>query len=109
MESPRINPVFWSSDELVRVGKDVVLEMAQKASGTNTSYQVLVGRCLVAISRERWFESVGCSSAIHFATSKLGLAHKEALRIYRVALDLEWLPRMLSSIGRYDPPSDRSI
>lgn len=94
MDSPRVNPVFWSCEDLVRYGQDVVLEMARKATGTATSYQVLLGRCLLAINQERWYESVGCSSAIHFATNQLGYGQKEALRIYRVALELKWLPRL---------------
>ena len=94
MDSPRVNPVFWSCEDLVRYGQDVVLEMARKATGTATSYQVLLGRCLLAVNQERWYESVGCSSVIHFATNQLGYGQKEALRIYRVALQLKWLPRL---------------
>ena len=72
MFKPTIFPAFWSVDELVSHGDDVIYELACKTTGTITSCKALVGRCLLAMEETKLYEKFSMSGAIHFAIGALG-------------------------------------
>ncbi len=84
----------WSIDNLVTYGEHVIHELAVRAAGTLTSYNLVLGRCLLAIDQTKLYQQFGCSGAIHYAMNILGLGKKEAQTMRRVAGELERLPKM---------------
>ena len=66
---------------------------SSSGSGTNwTRYCLLLGRCLLAMHRSQSYLQFGCSSAIHYATSVLGMRADTARQLRRLAFCLESLP-----------------
>lgn len=88
------NPVHWTADQLVSFGDDALHGLALAATGTVGSYHLVLGRCLLAVDRCRLYEKYGCSGAVHYGISVLGLGEKLARALRRAALDLESLPRL---------------
>ncbi len=88
------DPVYWTATELASFGEDVVHDLARAAVGTTCAYQVVLGRCLLAVDRTKLHNKFGCSGAIHYAVSMLGLGVKLARTLRRVARGLEDLPKL---------------
>lgn len=88
------DPVFWTATELASFGEDVVHDLARAATGTTCAYQVVLGRCLLAVDRTRLYARYGCSGAVHYAVSLLGLGVKLARTLRRIARGLEALPKL---------------
>lgn len=91
---PSTDPVYWSVKNIVSLGHDVIDELAKRSSATVNSYQLVVGRCLLAVERSKLHEARGYSGAIHYAIRVLGLGKKKACELRRVARQLEALPRL---------------
>ncbi len=94
MRNPVINPIHWSAANLIDHGPDTIHELALKAAGTMNSYQVVLGRCLLAVHRTKLYEKFGCSGAVHYGTQVLGLPPHKARALRWVADKLESLPRL---------------
>ena len=88
MNTTVTNPVHHRLDTLLALGVSQVDGLARKAAGTITSYQLLLGRCLMALRESKGFKKFGCSSEIHYAASRLGLGERTARTCRRVARDL---------------------
>jgi 5-methylcytosine-specific restriction endonuclease McrA len=89
-----VDPVHWTTRNILEHGPKVILELAKKSSTITHAYRLVVGRCLLAIRESRLYAEHGYSSEIHYAISALGLSHKEACEYRRVAGALEWLPKL---------------
>ena len=94
MSESLVDPVRWSAQKLVTLGAHVIHELAQNATAIDVSYRVLLGRCLLAAERTKLYQRFGCSGAIHYGTSRLGLGVKHARNLRRVAQALEELPQL---------------
>ena len=79
---------------LLSVGNQQVHELACKAVGTLTTYRLILGRCLLALQENKGFKKFGCSSAIHYACSVLGISARQARVCRRVARLLIELPEL---------------
>ena len=88
------DPVRWPTRTIVAQTSEVVQELARKSAGTTTAYRLVLGRCLLAIDENRFYQSLGFSSSIHYAIQALGLSKREAYETRRVAFDLESLPQL---------------
>lgn len=88
------DPVYWTAKELESFGEDVVHDLARISAGTVCSYQVVLGRCLLAVHRTGLYSKYGCSGAVHYGVSVLGLGVKLARTLRRVARGLEALPKL---------------
>jgi HNH endonuclease len=88
------NPAYHRLDTLLALGVSQVDELARKAGGTLTSYNLLLGRCLLVMRESQGFKEYGCSSEIHYATTRLGLGKRTASTCRRVAKDLLSLPEL---------------
>jgi hypothetical protein len=86
------HPHKLSTNQLVALGSHAVDQLARSALGTLTNYRLLLGRCLLAIGRSQTYLEFGCSSAIHYAVSQLGLSAQNARATLRVVRQLEDLP-----------------
>jgi hypothetical protein len=49
-----INPIYWSAERIISYGPDTIHELALKAAGTLNSYQVVLGRCLLAVHHTKF-------------------------------------------------------
>ena len=94
MKIPFTNPAYWRVDTLLSLGCDAVHELAKSATGTLTTYRLIVGRCLLALHRNKGYKTRGCSSAVHYASSVLGLEVRQARSCKRVAHRLLDLPEL---------------
>ena len=83
-----------SSDQLQSLGAHALHKIACSAVGTLTTYRLILGRCLLAMQRSENFREFGCSGAVHYAVSRLGLADWQAREHLRIARQLENLPQM---------------
>ena len=85
-------PHQLTTTQLLALGSHAVDQLARSALGTLTSYRLLLGRCLLAIERSQSYLEFGCSSAVHYAVSQLGLSAQNARATLRVTRQLEDLP-----------------
>ena len=97
-----IDPVHWSTRTLIAQGADIIQELARASVGTQTSYSVVLGRCLLAMDESKLCAELGFSSSIHYAIQRLGISRTEAYDARRVALALESLPLLTeeAELGR---------
>jgi len=86
------HPHKLSTIQLVALGSHAVHQLARSALGTLTTYRLLLGRCLLALERSESYLEFGCSSAVHYAVSQLGLSAQNARVTLRVTRQLEDLP-----------------
>lgn len=93
MSIPAI-PNTFTIDQLSALGSFSLNQIARNAAGSITSCRLILGRCLVAMVRTEAYLQFGCSSAIHYACSVLGLADWKAREFMRCATCLEDLPRL---------------
>ena len=98
MSDTPVNPIYWSAERIISYGPDTIHELALKAAGTLNSYQVVLGRCLLAVHRTKLYEHFGCSGSAHYGTLVLGLSTQKARTLRWVANKLEALP-LLSRAG----------
>ena len=89
-----MNPTTLRTEQLIELGANAIHELALRAAGTLTAYRLLLGRCLLALERSAHYHEYGCCSAIHYATSVLGMEAEPARQYRRVARQLEDLPRL---------------
>lgn len=89
-----VNPVNWSADYLISLGVDAIHDLALRSAATLSTYRLLLGRCLLAVERTKLYQTIPCSSTIHYACLTLGLRKEEARTLRRVAQRLEELPRL---------------
>ena len=89
-----VNPTIWSTETLVSLGDHVIHELALNSVGIDTAYRVTLGRCLLAVEKTKLYQRLGCSGAVHYGTSRLGIGVKHARTVRRVAQALERLPRL---------------
>ena len=94
MKTPPINPANWRLQTLLSLGNEQVHELACRAVGTLTTYRLILGRCLLALHENKGFKKFGCSSAIHYACSVLGISARQARVCRRVARLLIELPEL---------------
>ncbi len=94
MKDHIMNPAHWRLSILLKLGHENVHELARKAVGTLTSYKLIVGRCLLAMHESKGYKKHGCSSAIHYACSRLGLNSPVARECRRVVQRLQGLPEL---------------
>jgi len=85
-------PAHWSLQALSELSPHALHQLALRASGTLTSYAVHLGRCLLTIQRNDHYLEHGCNSAMHYATSCLGMELRRAREVRRIARKLEPLP-----------------
>lgn len=85
--------VSLTLDEMIQMDPLALHHLAKKSTGTLTRYRALLGRLLLAIHRTDACLEHGCSSGAHYAVLQLGLSHKEARELIRVARELEALPK----------------
>ena len=85
-------PIHWSIQTLSKLSPHALHEIAVRANGTCTANNLHLGRCLVAIEEGELYLDFGCSGAIHYATSCLGMKRRRALGLRRLATQLEPLP-----------------
>jgi hypothetical protein len=88
------DPVHWPTRTIIAQTSEVIQELARKSAGTTTAYRLVLGRCLLVIDENRFYQSLGFSSSIHYAIQALGLTKREAYETRRVAFDLESLPQL---------------
>jgi hypothetical protein len=81
-----------STDQLAALGAHAVHQVACSALGTLTTYRLILGRCLLAVQRSEIFLEFGCSGAVHYAVSQLGISAQQARSLLRVTRLLEELP-----------------
>ncbi len=89
-----VNPTVWSTATLVSLGDHVIHELALNSVGIDTAYRVTLGRCLLAVEETKLYQRFGCSGAVHYGTSRLGIGVRHARTVRRVAKALEGLPRL---------------
>lgn len=89
-----VNPVYWRLSSLLSLDPQVVHRLALRATGTLTAYRLVLGRCLLAMRDGRRYREFGCSSATHYAQSRLGLDNRLANSCQRVARELLALPAL---------------
>lgn len=77
---------------MLSVGVGVLHELAWSSVGTVAAYRLVLGRCLLAFELSKAYRVLGCSSAIHYGMSRLGLTRRQALCAKRVAKALCELP-----------------
>lgn len=94
MKTASISPIYWSLENLLKHGEDVIHGLALKAAGTVTSYRLVLGRCLLAVHQRELYKDYGCSNATNYGVLVLGLSKKESRTLRRVALRLRELPRL---------------
>ena len=87
-----LDPITLSPRQLEDLGPHDIHQFALRAVNTLTRYRLLLGRCLLAMHRNQSYLQFGCSSAIHYATSTLGLRADTARQLRRLAFCLESLP-----------------
>jgi len=85
-------PIHWSIQTLSQLSPHALHEIAVRANGTCTANNLHLGRCLVAIEEGELYLDFGCSGAIHYATSCLGMRRRRAMGLRRLATQLERLP-----------------
>ena len=88
------NPCQWRLSTLLSLQTSELHELACWATGTITSYRLVLGRCLLAMHESKGYESYGCSTAVHYGTAVLGLSTRVARESKRVAFRLQTLPRL---------------
>jgi hypothetical protein len=81
-----------STAQLVALGSHAVHQVARSALGTLTTYRLILGRCLLAVQRSQSYLEFGCSGAVHYAVSQLGISAQQARSLLRVTRLLEELP-----------------
>lgn len=94
MSVARVNPIYWSTEQIVSYGRDVIYELSRASAGTLNSYRLVLGRCLVAVDETELYKEFGCSGAAHYAVQILGIGRKEACELRRVARCLRALPKL---------------
>ena len=87
-------PNTLTIDQLAALGSHSLDQIARNAVGTLTTFRVILGRCLVAAVRSEAYLQFGCSSAVHYACSVLGLSAWRARELMRLAKSLEELPHL---------------
>ena len=94
MEQPPINPVNWRLSTLLSLEVDQVHDLACWAVGTLTSFRLVLGRCLLALHQNKGYRRFGCSTAVHYACSVLGIDKRMARECKRVATQIRDLPEL---------------
>jgi len=92
METLANNPVQWRLSTLLSLETEQVHDLACWAVGTLTSFRLVLGRCLLALHQNKGFKKYGCSTAVHYGSSVLGVNHRLARECKRVATQLQELP-----------------
>ena len=87
-----LDPTTLSPRQLEDLAPHDLHQLSLRAAGTLTRYRLLLGRCLLALHRSQNYLQFGCSSAIHYATSTLGMRADSARQLRRLAFCLESLP-----------------
>jgi hypothetical protein len=87
-----IDPVHWTADRLANFDHDALHELTLKVAGTHHAYQLVLGRCLLAVQRNKLYQRFGCSGAVHYGVLVLGLKTQKARALRWVAQKLEALP-----------------
>jgi hypothetical protein len=87
-----IDPAHWTADRLANFDHDALHELTLKVTGTHHAYQLVLGRCLLAVQRNRLYQRFGCSGAVHYGVLVLGLKTQKARTLRWVAQKLEALP-----------------
>ena len=89
-----VNPTTWDTPTLVTLGDHVIHELALNSVGIDTSYRLTLGRCLLAVDETKLYTKFGCSGAVHYGVSRLGIGVRHARTVRRVARCLEGLPQL---------------
>ena len=87
-----LDPTTLTPRQLEDLGPHDIHQLSLRAVNTLTRYRLLLGRCLLAMHRSQNYLQFGCSSAIHYATSTLGMRADSARQLRRLAFCLESLP-----------------
>jgi len=85
-------PIHWSIQTLSRLTPHALHEIAVRANGTCTANNLHLGRCLMAVDKGELYLDFGCSGAVHYAISCLGMKGRRARELRRIATRLESLP-----------------
>ena len=97
-----LDPTTLSPRQLEDLGPHDLHQLSLRAVNTLTRYRLLLGRCLLALHRSQNYLQFGCSSAIHYATSTLGMRADSARQLRRLAFYLERL------VAHAQDPKNRS-
>ncbi len=81
----KLDPTTLSPRQLEDLGPHAVHQLALRATNTLTRYRLLLGRCLLALHRSQDYLQFGCSNAVHYATSVLGMRPESARQLRRLA------------------------
>jgi hypothetical protein len=93
-----IDPVHWTADRLANFDHDALHELTLKVAGTHHAYQLVLGRCLLAVQRNKLYQRFGCSGAVHYGVLVLGLKTQKARTLRWVARKLEALPLLSQAL-----------
>lgn len=92
METLAQNPCQWRLSTLLSLETEQVHKVACWAAGSLTSFHLVLGRCLLALHESKGYKAYGCSTAVHYGSSVLGVSTRVARECKRVADRLQNLP-----------------
>lgn len=85
---------------MLSLDTEQVHELARWAVGSLTSFRLILGRCLLALHRSKGYKTYGCSTAVHYGASVLGVSTRVARECKRVADRLQPLPALTLAAER---------
>lgn len=97
-------PIHWNITTLSQLSAHALHQIAVRANGSCTANLLHLGRCLVAIEEAELYLDFGCSGAMHYAVSCLGMELRRAQELRRIATRLVSLP-----LGTSGPLSMRKV